>query len=168
MKEANIIDLKGHITDATLVDDDVTGVFPLFREQDKPGEGEAEQTQPASELIGHTVAVPVPEGLYKPRFDFAAWEQYNKPLEPELGTDGKPKTDESRNVIYKPRLAVKLWTEGLTTEEIEAIRNSPKQPTAEEQIATLTALLKKQEEHAAAVSADLQAFMEYTMTNKGV
>ncbi|MDO3680647.1 hypothetical protein [Paenibacillus ehimensis] len=41
----------------------------------------------------------------------------------------------------------------------------PSEPlTAEERIATLTVQLKKQEEQAAAVSADLQAFMEYIMT----
>ncbi|MCP1307787.1 hypothetical protein [Paenibacillus tyrfis] len=38
------------------------------------------------------------------------------------------------------------------------------QMTPEEKIAALTAQLKKQEEQAAAVSADLQAFMEYFMS----
>ncbi|MBU7316237.1 hypothetical protein [Paenibacillus oleatilyticus] len=38
------------------------------------------------------------------------------------------------------------------------------QMTPEEKIASLTAQLKKQEEQAAAVSADLQAFMEYFMS----
>lgn len=38
------------------------------------------------------------------------------------------------------------------------------QMTPEEKIAVLTAKLKKQEEQAAAVSADLQAFMEYFMS----
>ncbi|MGF9912750.1 hypothetical protein ABEX47_17570 [Paenibacillus ehimensis] len=164
MKEALIVDKSGFLKDTTLVDANVSGVFPLHRELDQSSEGEAEQTQPAPELIGYTVAVPVPEGLYKPRFDFTAWELYNKPSEPELGTDGKPKMDEFGNVIYKPRPAVKLWIEGLSAGEIEAIKNPPKQPTAEEQVAALTAQLKKQEEHAAAVSADLQAFMEYIMT----
>ncbi|SCW43845.1 hypothetical protein SAMN04487970_100739 [Paenibacillus tianmuensis] len=38
------------------------------------------------------------------------------------------------------------------------------QTTPEEKLAALTAQLKKQEEQAAAVSADLQAFMEYFMS----
>ncbi|MFB0846844.1 hypothetical protein [Paenibacillus oleatilyticus] len=166
MKEVLLVDLFGFITDVTLVDDNISGVFPLYREQAQPAEGEAEHTQPAPELMGYTVAIPVPKGLYKPRFDLSAWEQYNKPLEPELAADGKPKTNESGNIIYKPRSAVKLWTEGLTPEEIEAIRNPPEQPTAEERIATLTAQLKKQEEHSATVSADLQSFMEHLSKQK--
>ncbi|MCP3773670.1 hypothetical protein NLX71_10145 [Paenibacillus sp. MZ04-78.2] len=63
--------------------------------------------------------------------------------------------------LYKPQQALKLWIEGFTMEEIVAIKNPPKQPTAEERMAALTAQLKKQEEQAAAVSGDLQAFMEY-------
>ncbi len=166
MKEAIIVDPDGYRTDVTLVDDNVSGVFPLYREPEQPTKGEAENTRPAPELIGYTVAVPVPEGLYKPQFDFAAWELFNKPLELELDKDGKPKTDESGNVIYKPRPDVKLWIEGLTAEELEAIKNPPAPPTAEERIAALTAQLKMQEKQMAAVSADLQAFMEY-ITNKG-
>lgn len=169
MKEALKIDQNGYLIDTTLVDDNVSGVFPLYRKAELPDqsmESEAENRQPALELIGYTVAIPVPEGLYKPRFDFAAWELYNKPPEPEVGADGMPKMDESGNVIYKPRPVVKLWVEGLIPEEIEAIKNPPKQPTAEERIAALTAQLKMQEKQMAAVSADLQAVMEYIM-NKG-
>ncbi|MFB0844633.1 DUF4376 domain-containing protein [Paenibacillus oleatilyticus] len=69
MKEALIVDLNGFITDVTLVDDHISGIFPLYREL--PARGTEEQPQKAVELIGYTVAVPVPEGLHLPKWDFA-------------------------------------------------------------------------------------------------
>ncbi|WP_010502832.1 hypothetical protein [Paenibacillus elgii] len=70
---------------------------------------------------------------------------------------------QSRYRYEKRALAERSQTE-LDTEWAS---RPPASPTAEERIAALTAQLKKQEEQAAAVSADLQAFMEYSMT-KGV
>ncbi|PUA40763.1 hypothetical protein C8Z91_02740 [Paenibacillus elgii] len=68
MKEALIVDLNGFITDVTLVDDNVSGIFPFYREL--LARGTEEQPQKAVELIGYTIAIPVPEGLHLPKWDF--------------------------------------------------------------------------------------------------
>ncbi|KZE80301.1 hypothetical protein AV654_12365 [Paenibacillus elgii] len=68
MKEAINIDISGFYVEPTLVADDVIGVFPLYREL--LARGTEEQPQKAVELIGYTIAIPVPEGLHLPKWDF--------------------------------------------------------------------------------------------------
>ncbi|CAH0122416.1 hypothetical protein PAE9249_04966 [Paenibacillus sp. CECT 9249] len=122
MKEAIITDLHGYMTDVTLVADAVSGVFPIYdgpveevAEQEKNGgkspEG-PEEVDPSH--IGYTVAVPVPPGLYKPRFDIEAWKAAGQ-------------TAEERE--SSPIDLTSLWNEGLTAEEIDELRNRP-QPTS--------------------------------------
>ncbi|WP_028547048.1 hypothetical protein [Paenibacillus taiwanensis] len=67
MKEAIQINLDGFYVEPTLVADSVTGVFPIMGSEVESAEQQV--------LIGHTVAVEVPPGLYKPRWDFelAKW-----------------------------------------------------------------------------------------------
>ncbi|WP_240418233.1 hypothetical protein [Paenibacillus periandrae] len=71
MKEAIIINLDGYMTDVTLVDDNETGVFPLYKLPDSNEEGEAEKpSEPiAPVVVGHRVSIRPPEGLYKPQFN---------------------------------------------------------------------------------------------------
>ncbi|MBU7318622.1 hypothetical protein [Paenibacillus oleatilyticus] len=104
MKEAIVVDLNGFMTEVTLVADDVTGVFPMFKPH-QITESTEELQQSSPEIIGYIIAIAVPSGLYKPKFDFNAWELYNKLLDPEM--DGK-----NRNSIYPQEL--NLWVEGRT------------------------------------------------------
>jgi hypothetical protein len=71
MKEALIVDLDGFIIDVELVPQDTYGVTNLFEtlELHEPEEGEG-ASDPELALVGYRVAIPVPPGLYKPRFDF--------------------------------------------------------------------------------------------------
>lgn len=136
MKEAQIVDLDGYMIDVKLVSDDETGVFSIYT-QPLPTEGEEAIPPLDPVLIGYTVALQAPVGLYKPRFDFAAWEMYNQPPEPEPGEEGEPKTDEGGNIIYLPRPAITLWIEGLTQEELEEIRNRPIPPSLDDKVTQL-------------------------------
>lgn len=57
MKEATIIGLDGYRTDTVLVEDDVVDVIEIYEED---------------EIIGYQVAVPIPEGTFKPHFDLTS------------------------------------------------------------------------------------------------
>lgn len=67
MKEAIIIDLNGFYVEPTLVANSVTGVFPI-EEYVVPEGGD----EPTKVTTGYTVAIDVPGGLYKPKFDLDA------------------------------------------------------------------------------------------------
>lgn len=119
MKEAIITDLHGYMRDVTLVADAVSGVFPIY---ERPAEEVAEQEKNGgistkatgeleSNLIGYTVAVPVPPGLYKPRFDIEAWKVATEQAEEERESS--------------PIDLASFWKEGLTAEEIDELRNRP-------------------------------------------
>jgi hypothetical protein len=116
MKEAIIVDKNGYFKDVTLVEDDVTGVFPLYEtigEWDSP---EGEPVEPPTVLIGYQIAVPFPPDFFACpmpgqqkglRFNVEAWEA---------------------GEFDQDNLST-LWDEGLSQEEIDAIRNAPKPPS---------------------------------------
>ncbi|MBN3523091.1 hypothetical protein [Paenibacillus apiarius] len=139
MKYAFITDLSGQYVEPTLVADSVTGVFDR-REPVQTDEGEVLETkqpndeQPAETetvLVGYTVAVPLPDGLYEPTFDVqghrqamsdyeAAYAEYTAAkaeYEPE-GEDPQPKPP-------PPVDGPSFWSNGLTQEEIEALQPKP-------------------------------------------
>lgn len=164
MKEIVIIDLQGYFIGVELGPDDETGVSEVYEQVEITPATETEPAEYEERLIGYRVAIPVPPGLYKPRFDFESWEAYNAPQEPTYDDEGRP--------VYPPKPDVTLWVEGLTQEEIDAIRNQPPPANPLEQLqaenAALKARLKEAETVATATSADLQAFMDYYFANGGV
>lgn len=133
MKAAIIIDLNGFITGVTPpVDDEVTGVFPIY---DAPQPDEEGQTAEPS-IIGYQVAVKPPEGLYKLKFDIAVWEagEYD-----ELAD---------------------LWGEGLTQEELDAIHNRPIPENDQQKIARLEAKNTKLEQQLSQFNANFAGFID--------
>ncbi|NEN84351.1 hypothetical protein [Paenibacillus elgii] len=134
MKEAIVVDLDGFLTDVTLVTDDVIGVFPMFKPH-RITESAEKLQQSSPEIIGYIIAIAVPSGLYKPKFDFNAWELYNKLSKPEIG--GK-----NRNRIYKKPQELNLWIEGLTSEEPNSVRTHSIQSAATEKNLTFTEKMK--------------------------
>ncbi|MEC0212632.1 hypothetical protein ABEX47_13010 [Paenibacillus ehimensis] len=144
MKEAIIVDVDGYMTDVTLVADNVTGVFPYYY-QPKPSVRVKEDIegsrQPISEIIGYVIAVPVSAGLYRPRFDFSAWEKLSKS---ELNGNGEP-----GRINFKKSPEDNLWVEGLTSEEIDIIHNHSKRPSKEEkqELETLGDKLKRRQQY---------------------
>lgn len=147
MKPAFETDLQGYITEYDLDPPDAPLVVPIYTVPEQT-EGE-EPTEPAEPvLVGYRVTIRPPDGLFRPRFDFEAWEAYNTPQEPTYDDEGLP--------VYPLKPAVNLWVEGLTQEEIDAIRNQPALETPEQKIARLEAEL------AAAREENLTAFTAIT------
>ncbi|WP_054976643.1 hypothetical protein [Paenibacillus sp. A3] len=132
MKEAIIIDFNGFMIDVTLVADDATGVFPFYRTQEPLAQEDMGQ-QSNTKMMGYVVAIPVPEGLFKPRFDIEAWNEYNP--------SQRPLSDEHTG----SRPDVTLWIEGLKPEEILVIPNQHNQKTSDRTVSVLTANLSKKQ-----------------------
>ncbi|PYI57010.1 hypothetical protein [Paenibacillus flagellatus] len=78
MKEAYKIGLDGQFIEPELVTLDEKGVAEIY-ETPAPTE---ETPEPEPVLVGYRVAVPLPPGLYKPRFDLATGE-WAEALTPE-------------------------------------------------------------------------------------
>lgn len=171
MKEARIIDMDGYMFDVSLVDDSVTGVIPIY-EQSQLG-NEEEPQDPV--LVAYTVAVPVTPGLYKPRFDFAAWDayqeaviDYQEALEAWAGSDeGTPMPTSTADIST-------CWIEGLTPEELDAIKNAVPPKSTEDKLEESLALVAQlrqeiavQKDINAANSADFMALVDY-LAEKGV
>lgn len=145
MKEAIITDTTGLYVDVTLVGDAETGITPIY-ETPQPTDPDAEPPEEPVEpveptIIGYRVALPVIPGLYKPRFDLAAWEAYQAAIQ-QAQTDyaaayatWASEDEETRGEapMYVPPEAPTLWVEGLTPEGIEAI-NQPGPPSELEQV----------------------------------
>lgn len=135
MKEAIITNIDGYFVEPTLVDDTVTGVFPLYRAVEVE-----EDEEPHQELYGYQVAVPVPAGLYKPRFDLAAWEAaveaYDDAMQDYSAAMAAydPDGEDDPPTRPSPVDLTAFWVEGLTQAEIDAIRNAPRPPTTEDRV----------------------------------
>ncbi|MFH5187097.1 hypothetical protein ACHHV8_33445 [Paenibacillus sp. TAB 01] len=175
MKEAIIVNLAGYMTDVTLVADHVTGVFPIYARPEPAGMDQEEAELPEPEITGYTVAVPVQAVLYKPRFDFEAWEAYQEALEAYnaemaawLNTAEEDRGEEP--LLEQPS----FWIEGLTQEEIDALKNQPVPKSLQEQLDESLALtvqlrqeLAVQKDINAANSADFMSLVDY-LAEKGV
>lgn len=142
-KEAVIVDLDGRYHDVDIVPDTQPGVTPIYG-------GEAESSdggEPALIITGYIVAVEVPEGLYQPRWDFAAYDGYQTAVTnarlayAQAYSDWSREDEETRGdapVLTIPE-APAFWVEGLTQAEIDALKNAPQPPTPQQQIEALKA-----------------------------
>ncbi|MCM3493244.1 hypothetical protein M4D52_07295 [Paenibacillus lactis] len=144
MKAVPKVNTDGLYLEDVLVDDAFSGVVPFYTENlpelpTKPGQPEPEATpedvQPGDTpgqdpvIAGYIVGIPVPPGLFHPRFDLTAWRQYQDSIQaaeaayqeamsawnstPEEERGGRP-------VLNIPPMPA-LWIEGLTPQEIERI-----------------------------------------------
>ncbi|MDG0871011.1 hypothetical protein L5D93_30320 [Paenibacillus thiaminolyticus] len=142
MKYAYRTDLSGRYIEPTLVADSMTGVFdrrepveldePDTFLQPEPGQRDnGQEHEPETVLVGYTVAVPMPDGLYQPIFDIegyrvaqeayeAAHADYLASLAEHDQESGDPQP-EPPQPIDSPR----FWRNGLTDEEIEALNPAP-------------------------------------------
>jgi len=112
MKAVPKINIDGLYIEDVLVDDAFNGVVPFYAgsehpelnpETELPEITEAEEEQ-EPEIAGYLVGVPVPAGLFRPRFDLEAWEAYREALK----TGPQEKFPE-------------LWGEGLSQKEIDEL-----------------------------------------------
>ncbi|MCK6077908.1 hypothetical protein [Paenibacillus silvae] len=90
MKAVPKVNTDGLYVEDELVGDAFSGVVPLY--------AESELT-----ISGYLIGVPVPEGLFQPKFNVTAWEE-----------------DQAEARATLPE----LWTEGLSKEKIEALTRS--------------------------------------------
>lgn len=105
MKEAIIIGLDGFMTDVILVEDAVTGVSPIVQVTPAVLDGKGKEITPESKVeTGHQVAVKVPEGLYKPKWDSVAesWVEGLSSAELQLRKNPPDAYKEKRRAEYPP------------------------------------------------------------------
>ncbi|WP_374020471.1 XkdW family protein [Paenibacillus thiaminolyticus] len=145
MKEAIITDLSGRYIEPTLVADSVTGVFdrrervepdePDTLPQPEPEQRDDDQPEePETVLVGYTVAVPMPDGLYQPIFDMEGYRTAEKEYEATYAdymaalAEHDPESDDPQPEPPQPVDGQSFWRNGLTDEEIQVL-NSPPQPS---------------------------------------
>ncbi|MGG0814516.1 hypothetical protein ABE142_17910 [Paenibacillus alvei] len=138
MKEAIITDLNGRYIEPTLVADSVTGVFdrtePVLTDADDTVLTTSHQTdtnlptEPKTKLVGYTVAIPLPDGLYEPTFDVQGYRKakadYDLVYVEYLGALAKHDPSSGKPAPQRPTPvdASSYWSNGLTEEEIEALQ----------------------------------------------
>lgn len=141
MKEAIITDLNGRYIEPTLVADSVTGVFdrkePVQMVDINGVSGATNQdnndptTLPQTTLVGYTVAIPLPDGLYEPTFDVHGYRKakadYDLAYVEYLGALAKHDPASGKPAPQRPAPvdASSFWSNGLTEEEIEALQPKP-------------------------------------------
>ncbi|QJC53048.1 hypothetical protein HGI30_16690 [Paenibacillus albicereus] len=161
MKEAIITDLDGLLADVALVDDSETGYSPIYETVAEGGD---------LELIGYRVAVPVPAGLYRPRFDREAYDEHQEALSQYAAAVSAWEVlpvDERGELPELPD-APAYWVEGLTQEEIDALQPGPPEPSPAQRIeqlevestSTMLAVAEVYEEQAASAAAQEQQTVE--------
>ncbi|MGZ7442762.1 hypothetical protein [Paenibacillus sp. TH7-28] len=139
MKEAIKIDPEGYYVGVKHVDDAFSGVVPFYADPPEPAvemptetdtEAADEQLVKEPQSAGYIVGVPVPAGLYLPRFDLVEWQTYQDAVAAaqeayRAACDewaAQPEDERGEMPAYTvPEQPQKLWTEGLTTEEIAAL-----------------------------------------------
>lgn len=129
MKEALIVDLDGFIADVELVSLDTYGVTGIY-ETSQPAEPETGEAVPDPEqtLVGYRVAIPVPPGLYKPRFDFAE----------AIWTEGLTQAEfEALQQAPRPRAELDIVGEQLVLRELEVLALQSDNQALSQQIADL-------------------------------
>jgi len=120
MKAVPKVNTDGLYLEDELVDDAFSGVVPFYAKpepvvfdpnqvEQPDGVNEAEQ-----KIAGYLVGVPVPAGLFRPRFDLVAWEVHRDAMQ-EVSQESLPK----------------LWVEGLSKEEIEELTKPQPEESSE-------------------------------------
>lgn len=126
MKAVPKVNTEGLYLEDVVVDDAFSGVVPFYADPEpvvfdpdqieqptEPDESEEDEEETARETAGYIVGVPVPAGLFRPRFDMEEWEAYQDAMR-----DGPQEKFPD------------LWSEGLSQEEIDELtKPQPTEPT---------------------------------------
>lgn len=170
MKAVPKVNTDGLYLEDTLVDDAFSGVVPFYANPPAPDPAQPPETdteadeQPEEEPqpAGYIVGIPVPPGLYLPRFDLSAWEAYQDDLAAAQVAyqtayeewASQPEEERGEPPTYIAPEQPELWIEGMTQEEIEAL-NPPAEPTEMDLLQAAVQDLRSQNEQ-------LQEMMEGT------
>lgn len=141
MKAVPKVNTDGLFLEDTIVDDAFSGVVPFYADSPAPepdlspeidDEEAEEQPEEEQDPAGYIVGVPVPAGLYLPRFDLAGWQAYQDAV--AAANDdyqaayaewaNQPEDERGQPPAYTAPTQPELWSEGLTPEEIEALHPS--------------------------------------------
>lgn len=142
LKAVPKVNLDGFYIEDTLVDATFSGVVPFYLEQEYGflnNELDQENTRSTeSEISGYIVGIPVIPGLFLPRFDIKAWDDYQDAIKKaeeayrEVYSDWSTKPEDKRGEPPKASNPIQptLWKEGLSPEEIEELTKPiPQEPT---------------------------------------
>ncbi|GIO95073.1 hypothetical protein J14TS5_01590 [Paenibacillus lautus] len=149
MKAVPKVNTDGLYIEDTLVDDAFSGVVPFYsymeqgitdvlsttesvtQPEDEPS------NEPESNISGYIIGIPVTPGLFRPRFDLAAWNAYETALtaahdsfqQALSGWHALPEEQRGDMPVLESPPQPTLWIEGLTPEEIEELtRPQPIEP----------------------------------------
>lgn len=126
MKAVPKVNTDGLYIEDVLVDDTFSGVVPFYAGSEQPDlnpETNLPETMEAEEgknpeIAGYIVGIPVPAGLFRPRFDLAAWGAFQEALK-ERPQEQLPD----------------LWVEGLSQKEIDELtKTQPMEPSEMDKI----------------------------------
>lgn len=133
MKAVPKVNIDGLYIEDALVDDSFSGVVPFYAEPEplvpspdqlEQSEVKREEEETEREISGYLIGVPVPAGLFRPKFNMAAWNEYQ---------------DWNASDETLPE----LWIEGLSQEEIDELTKS--QPAESTEIDMLKLRLAESE-----------------------
>jgi hypothetical protein len=131
MMTAFIVDVGGKLVRPTMFGDD----DPVSERFETPKiEDDGQEDEPKTLLVGYTVAIPMPGGLYQPIFDIEGYREaeadFNAAYADYLAVmaEYNPESDEPQPEPPQPVDGPSFWRNGLTDEEIEAL-NPPPQPS---------------------------------------
>ncbi|WP_433941362.1 hypothetical protein [Paenibacillus lautus] len=149
MKAVPKVNTNGLYLEDALVDDTFSGVVPFYSymeqgisdvltttENETLPEGES-PNQFEHSISGYIIGIPVTPGLFRPRFDLAAWNAYESAVSAAQDSFQQALSkwhalpEEQRGdmpVLESPAQPI-FWVEGLTPEEIEELtRPKPVEP----------------------------------------
>lgn len=167
MKAVPKINIDGFYLEDELMDDAFNGVVPFYARPDDKDE----DTEPITpELIGYTVGVPITTpGLFKPRFDLAAWQIYQSAVYEAQEAyitalddwQAKGRVEGKQPVYVAPKQPDNLWTEGLSPEQIAELTKQPEpQPKLREELTNTQIAMADMYEQMLAMQAELKALKE--------
>lgn len=144
MKAVPKVNIDGLYIEDELVGDTFSGVVPFYAEPEPvdydpevPEQPEDEE-ESEPEIGGYIVGVPVPAGLFRPKFDLRAWEVYLEEEE-KARTEYQtlydawvqlPEEDREEAPQYQSPESPDLWIEVLSQEEIDELtKPQPAEPS---------------------------------------
>ena len=140
MKEATKVGLEGYYVEPLIVPFSQTGVTEI-REL-LPAEDDKE---PEEIVTGYIIAEKVPNGLFKPRWDFSLWDDFQAVQSAALEDydqaladwNALPEEERGERPAYVEPVRPECWVEGMAQEEIDKIRNAPVPLSPDQRIAQL-------------------------------
>lgn len=158
MKAVPKVNKDGLYLEDTLLDDTFSGVVPFyshlvqgipdFKPQTVDSGAQPEGKSPnehESNTSGYIIGIPAAPGLFRPRFDLAAWSVYQAAVSAAQDSFQQalsewytlPEEQRGSMPVLESPPQPTLWIEGLTPEEIEELtRPQPQEPNEVDRLGT--------------------------------